>query len=175
MLTVVLSVVSLALVFGAALQVLPSGALPRWDPLLAAIPHFNAVISLAAIGTIVAGVRAIKTDRVERHRALMLASFGLFAAFLGLYLYRVAVLGPSSFPGPQWVRLYVYLPVLLIHISLAVLCVPFVFYALLSAGTRPIEEIYESNHRRAGRIAATLWLVSFSMGVVIYALLYHVY
>ena len=142
---------------------------------MAVIPHLNAIISVAAIGTILAGVRAIRAGEVDRHRALMLASFGLFAAFLLLYLYRVAVLGPSTFPGPDRVRTYVYLPVLLVNIGLAVFCVPFVFYALLSASTRPISAIYDSNHRAAGRVAATLWLISFSMGVIIYALLYHVY
>ena len=174
-LTAVLSAVSLALVFGAALQVLPAEAIPEWKPLLDVIPHLNAAISLVAIGTILAGVRAIRAGNVERHKLLMLASFGLFAAFLVLYLYRVAVLGPNPFEGPEVVRLFVYVPILVVHIALAVLCVPFVFYALLSAGTRSIPEIYESNHRRAGRVAATLWLVSFSMGLVIYALLYHVY
>jgi putative membrane protein len=174
-LTALLSIVSIGLVFGAALQMIPAGALPQWEPLLAAIPHLNAVISLTAIGTILAGVRAIRAGRVARHRILMLASFGLFAAFLLLYLYRVAVHGPTSFGGPEQIRLFVYLPILVVHIALAVLCVPFVFYALLSAGTRSIEEIYDSNHPRAGRVAAVLWLVSFSMGIVIYALLYHVY
>ncbi len=174
-LTVVLSVVSIALVFGAALGVLPSESIPQWAPLLSAIPHLNAVLSLTAIGTIIAGVRAIRAGDVDRHRALMLASFGLFAAFLVLYLYRVAVFGPSPFEGPERVRLFVYLPFLVVHIALAVVCIPFVFYTLLSAGTRPVTEIYESNHRRAGRIAAALWLVSFSMGLVIYAFLYHIY
>ncbi len=174
-LTAILSLVSLAFVFGAALQVLPPEALPEFPALLAAIPHLNAVISLAAIGTILAGVRAIKAGAVDRHRRLMLASFGLFAAFLVLYLYRVAVLGPSPFEGPESVRLFVYLPILAVHIGLAVICVPFVYYALLVAATRPITEIYESNHRRVGRIAAVLWLVSFSMGLVIYTLLYHIY
>lgn len=174
-LTAVLSVVSIAAVFGAALRLLPAGVLPQWEPLLSAIPHLNAVISLAAIGTILAGVRAIKAGEVSRHRALMLASFGLFAAFLLLYLYRVTVLGPKQFPGPEAIRLYVYLPILLVHIGLAVLCIPFVFYALLSAATRPVREIYGSVHPRVGRVAAVLWLVSFSMGLVIYALLYHVY
>jgi putative membrane protein len=171
----VLSAVSIALVFAAALQRLPTAAIPRVEPLLTAVPHLNAIISLTAIGTILAGVRAIRRDDVRRHRALMVASFALFAAFLVLYLYRVALLGPSEFPGPAVVRTYVYFPVLFVHIALAVVCLPFVFYALLSAGTRPIPEVYGSNHARAGRVAATLWLVSFSMGVVIYALLYHVY
>jgi len=174
-LTVLLSAVSLALVFGAVLRMIPAGALPRSEALLALVPHLNAVISVAAIGTILSGVRAIRRGDVARHRVRMLASFGLFAAFLLLYLYRVTILGPSGFPGPEVVRTYLYLPFLAVHVSLAVLCVPFVFYALLSAGTHPVSELPETNHRRAGRVAATLWLVSFSMGLVIYALLYHVY
>lgn len=173
--TALLSIVSLALVFGAALRVFPPEVLPEFSALLAAIPHLNAAISLAAIGTIILGVRAIKSGDVDRHRRLMLASFGLFAAFLVLYLYRVAVLGPTPFEGPEPIRQFLYLPILVVHVGLAVLCVPFVFYALLVAATRPIAEIYGSNHRRVGRIAAVLWLVSFSMGVVIYTLLYHIY
>ncbi|WP_254837596.1 DUF420 domain-containing protein [Natronomonas marina] len=174
-LTAVLTVVSLTLVFGAALQMLPVGALPSPEGLLAAIPHVNAVLSLAAIGTITAGVRAIRRGEVERHRALMLSSFGLFALFLALYLYRVAVLGPTEFTGPAFVRTYVYFPVLFVHIALAIVCVPFVFYALLVAGTRPTAEIYETRHRTAGRVAAALWLVSFTMGLAIYSMLYHVF
>ncbi len=174
-LTAVLSVVSLALVFGAALGAVPSTVLPRSETLLAIVPHANAVISVAAIGTILAGVRAIRRGNVGRHRTLMLISFGLFAAFLVLYLYRVSLLGPTPFAGPDAVRTFLYLPFLAVHISLAVLCVPFVFYALLIAGTRPVPEIRDTNHRWVGRIAASLWLVSFSMGLVIYALLYHVY
>lgn len=174
-LTALLTVVSLALVFGAALQLLPVGALPRPESLLEAIPHVNAAISLTAIGTIAAGVRAIRRGDVVRHRRLMLSSFGLFALFLSLYLYRVAVLGPTEFPGPAVVETYVYYPFLLVHILFAIVCVPFVFYALLTAGTRRVAEIYDTRHRTAGRVAATLWVVSFSMGVAIYAMLYHVF
>lgn len=174
-LTAVLSAVSVALVFGAALGAIPASALPRSEPLLTIVPHANAAISVLAIGTILAGVRAIRRGDVARHRTLMLTSFGLFAAFLALYLYRVSLLGPTAFPGPEVVRTFLYLPFLAVHISLAVLCVPFVFYALLIAGTRSVSEIRTTNHRWVGRIAASLWLVSFSMGLVIYGLLYHVY
>ncbi|MGM0715898.1 MAG: DUF420 domain-containing protein [Halobacteriota archaeon] len=174
-LTALLSIASLALVFGAVFQVIPTTTLPRFGALLVAIPHLNTAISLSAIGTILLGVREIRRGNVDRHRGFMLASFALFAAFLLLYLYRVTLVGPSDFPGPNAVRTYIYLPFLAIHITLAVICIPFVFYALLSAGTRSVSEIYGTNHRRAGRVAASLWLVSFSMGIVIYALLYHVY
>lgn len=174
-LTALLTVGSLSLVFGAALQVLPVAALPRPDRLLAVIPHVNAVLSLAAIGTITAGVRAIRQGDVRRHRALMVTSFALFATFLALYLYRVAIRGPTDFPGPSGVETYLYLPVLFVHIALAIVCVPVVYYALLVAGTRPIADVYGTRHRTAGRIAAALWLVSFTMGLLIYAMLYHVF
>jgi putative membrane protein len=174
-LTAVLSVVSLAVVFGAALQAIPTEPLPAPEGLLTAIPHVNAVISLTALGTITAGVRAIRNGEVSKHRTLMVASFGLFVLFLALYLYRVAVLGPTEFPGPETIHTYVYLPILIVHIALAIVCVPFVFYALLLAGTRPVSDIYETNHRIAGKIAASLWLISFAMGIVVYSLLYLIY
>jgi putative membrane protein len=174
--TALLTVVSLALVFGAVLGVVPSGLLPRApDAVLAAIPPVNAVISLGAIATITAGWRAIRRGDVQRHARLMSTSFGLFAAFLVLYLYRVALLGPTDFPGPAAVEQFVYLPVLGIHILLAIVCVPLLYYVLLVAATRPTADIYESLHPRIGRVAASLWLVSFSLGIVVYVLLYVVY
>lgn len=174
--TALLTVVSLALVFAAALGVVPSGLLPRApEAVLDAIPPVNAVVSLVAIGTIVAGWRAIRRGNVRRHARLMATSFGLFALFLVLYLYRVALLGPTPFPGPAAVERFVYLPVLGIHVLLAIVCVPLLYYVLLVAATRPTGDVYGSLHPRVGRAAASLWLVSFSLGVVVYALLYVVY
>jgi len=60
LLTALLSVVALALVFGAVGGVIPSSVLPRAsDTVLAALPHLNAAISATAIGTILVGWRAI--------------------------------------------------------------------------------------------------------------------
>jgi putative membrane protein len=174
--TALLTVVSLVLVFSAALGVVPSGLLPRAPTaVLDAIPTVNAVISLVAIGTITAGWRAIRRGNVRRHARLMGTSFALFATFLVLYLYRVSLLGPTDFPGPAAVEQFVYLPLLGIHILLAIVCVPLLYYVLLVAATRPVSEVYGSLHPRVGRVAASLWLVSFTMGVAVYAMLYVVY
>jgi len=174
--TGLLTVVSLALVFGAAGGFIPQAAVPvapEW--VLDAIPHLNVALSVAAICTIALGWRAIKRGVVDRHRTLMLASTGLFAAFLVLYLYRlIAVGGAASFPGPETVYLYLYLPVLVIHIGLAIVCIPLVYYALLLSFTHSVRELPETNHPRVGRAAAALWLVSFSLGIVVYLLLYRV-
>lgn len=170
--TAALSVISLALVFGAVLQV-GGGSLPHAPPaVIAAIPHVNAVLSVAAIGTILAGVRAIRNGNVARHRLLMLVSFGLFATFLVLYLYRVTLEGPTSFDGPMLVESVVYYPILAIHVSLAIICLPLLFYVLSLAYAHPVSAIPTTSHRRVGRIAAVLWLISFTLGVVVYLMLY---
>ncbi|MEF8852524.1 MAG: DUF420 domain-containing protein [Haloarculaceae archaeon] len=172
----VLSVVALALVFAAALRAIPEWLLPRAPEfVIHAIPHVNAVVSLAAIGTILVGVRAVRRGNVTRHRRMMLSTTGLFAVFLVAYLYRVALEGPTDFPGPGVVEQFVYYPVLGVHILLAIVCVPLVIYALLLALTHPVAELPETRHPTVGRVAAALWLVSFVLGTVVYLLLYVVY
>jgi putative membrane protein len=175
-LTALLTAVSLALVFGAVLGVVPEQSIPRApDAVIAAIPHANAVISVVAIAVIGGAWRAIRRGNVARHRAGMLTGLALFVAFLGLYLYRVSLEGPTEFPGPGAVERFVYLPILAVHILLAIVCIPLLYYVLLLALSRPVSAIPRTNHRRVGRVAASLWLVSFTLGVVVYALLYVVY
>jgi len=175
LLTAVLSVVSLGLVFSAVGGVVPAWLLPRNQSLIELVPHLNAIISLAAIGTIVSGWRAIRRGEVGAHRQRMLVAFVLFGAFLVLYLYRVSLEGPSPFGGPDAVYQFVYLPMLAIHILLAIVCVPLLFYVLLLAVSRPVADIYRSRHRSVGQVAAVLWLISFSLGIAVYAMLYVVY
>ncbi|THE63535.1 DUF420 domain-containing protein [Salinadaptatus halalkaliphilus] len=176
-LTVLLSVVSLVVVFAAAGGQVPRSAVPtapQW--VLESIPYVNVGISAAAIVTITVGWRAIRRGNVDRHRLAMVASFGLFASFLVLYLYRlVATGGPQPFPGPETVYQFVYLPVLAIHILLAIVCVPLVYYALLLAGAHSVTELRRTAHARVGRIAAALWLVSFSLGIVVFVLGHVIY
>jgi putative membrane protein len=105
----------------------------------------------------------------------MLTSFGLFVAFLAGYLYRLVLVGTATFPGPEIVYTYVYLPFLAIHILFAIVCVPFVFHALFLAATRPYEELYTTRHAQVGLVGASLWLVSFAMGIGVYLMLYQLY
>lgn len=169
----VFSVVSLGLVFAAVLGVVPASSLPRApDAVVAAIPHVNAAISVVAVAVIATGWRAIRNGDVERHRRAMVTGFVLFGAFLALYLYKVALEGPMGFSGPAPVETYVYYPVLGVHMLLAVVCVPLLFYVLLLAATRPVSEIPLTDHPRLGRVTAALWLTSFVLGTVVYVLLY---
>ncbi len=171
-LAALLSIVSLALVFGAVLGFLPRALLPRIDGLLAFIPHANAVLSLTAIVVIGSAWRAIRRGDVRRHRQGMLAGLGLFATFLVLYLYRVTLVGPTDFGGPAVVERFVYLPLLAVHILLAIVCIPLLYYVVLLGVTRSVEAIRSSPHARVGRVTVVLWLISFTLGVVVYLQLY---
>lgn len=175
-LTAALTLVSLALVVGAVRGYVPASVLPRApDAVLEAIPTVNAVVSALAIVVILAGLRAVRARRVDRHRRLMLTGFALFLTFLVLYLYRVSLLGPTHFAGPAWVETYVYLPILVVHMGLAIVCLPLLYYVLLLAYSYPVSELGRTNHPRVGGVAAVLWLVSFALGIVVYLLLYVVY
>jgi len=175
-LTAALSAISLAAVFAAVLGVIPSTLVPSApDGFVALIPHVNAVLSTVALGTIALGVRFIRRDEVDRHRAMMLTTLGLFVAFLVLYLYRLVIEGTAAFPGPDTVYQFVYLPTLAVHILLAIVCIPLLYYVLLLALTRSVSALYDSPHARIGRIAASLWFVSFALGDIVYLLLYVLY
>lgn len=174
-LTAILTIVSLTVVFATAGGLVPAGALPRLGALVEVIPHVNAALSAGALVTIAVGVRAIKAGEVSRHRVAMVATTVLFLTFLALYIYRIALEGPSEFPGPETVYQFVYLPTLAVHILLAVVSIPLVYYVLLIALTRPTAAIRESPHPRVGRIAASLWFLAFALGIAVYVLLYVVY
>jgi putative membrane protein len=174
-LTAALSVVSVGLVFAAAGGAVPATVVPTVPALVAVIPHVNVVLSLAAIAAIVAGVRSIRRGEVDRHWRLMVAAFLLFLAFLVLYLYKVVVAGTAAFPGPDAVYRFVYLPTLAVHVLLAVATLPGLYYVLLIGLTRSPAAVRETPHRRVGRVAASLWLVSFLLGIAVYAMLYVVY
>ncbi|WP_277552943.1 DUF420 domain-containing protein [Halobaculum limi] len=172
----VVSALALGVVFATAGGLVPAGLLPRAPTsVVEAIPTANAVVSLTAIGTILAGVRAARNRDFEAHQRFMIASTGLFGVFLVLYLYRIALVGTTDFGGPAAVERFVYLPLLAIHILLAVVCVPLVVYVLTLAASRPRRDLFDTAHARVGRLAASLWVVSFSLGIVVYLILYHVY
>jgi putative membrane protein len=167
----VLTLLSLAIVFGVTLGYVPSGTLPRFDPLVALVPHLNAAISLLAIGVIAIGVKQARSSRYGSHRRTMLVALGLFLAFLALYLYRVALVGPTHFSGPPILET-LYNTFLAVHVLLAVSSLPLVYLATVIGLSRPIQAVHETIHARVGRAAAALWLISFAMGIGVYLILY---
>lgn len=167
-------VVTLA-VYGVLAAALSSRPPDRLPPSLAAaiavFPTLIALVNASALACLLGGWRAIKAGRVDAHRTLMLAAAAFISAFLVLYLTRVTLGGVKPFPGPQSIRLYLYLPALTVHIALSILSVPLVIYNLIIGLTVPVWRIGLTGHPRVGRVAVALWSISLSLGILVYLLL----
>ncbi|MFW5949862.1 MAG: DUF420 domain-containing protein [archaeon] len=175
LLTVVLSTFSLALIVSVAGGIVPADIVPAGPQrLVGSLPHLNAAISVLALIAIGTGVRAIRRGEVETHRRRMLLAFGLFVVFLLSYLYRLVLAGTTTFAGPTVLE-PVYYTLLAVHIGLAMVSLPLVYYVLLLAYSYDVVELPSTNHAAVGRVAAGLWSTSFALGIVVYLVLYVVF
>ncbi len=143
------------------------------DP-IAAIPPVNTII-VAIVGILILrGVHEIRRGRVQRHRRLMLSATGLFAVFLGLYVTRMVVHGPTSFAeqnpaAPGWASTFYY-AFLGTHMVLALATILAIPAVLLRAARS-----HWTEHRSLARKVAPMWLVSIIMGIAVYFMLFQVW
>ncbi len=173
--TAVLTVVGYALVLGALYGLAPDD-LTIGESTVNLLSHAIAAINTVATLCLIAGWRFIRKGDVRNHRRAMLSAFGLILVFLVLYLSKTGLGGTKEIAlsaGPVY---YAYLAMLAIHVILSIVSVPVVLYALLLGLTHSPTELRESTaHRRVGRVAASAWILSLTLGVVTYVLLNHVY
>ena len=139
------------------------------------LPAINATLNALAGILLVIGLVLIKARREQAHKWTMLAAFAVSSVFLACYLAYHYTLrsryGISGVPfvGPPGVRL-VYLAILISHVLLAV-TVPFLAGATIYLGYRD----RRLKHRQLARWTWPIWLYVSVTGVVIYAMLYHLY
>lgn len=130
-------------------------------------PLINASLnSIATLLLIAAGV-AIKGYRNESlHRNLMIGALACSALFLSCYVYYHYHAGSVKYLGEGVLR-YVYFSVLITHIPLAMLMVPFILAAVYFA--------FRDNRKRHVQIVKwvyPVWLYVSITGVIIYVMLY---
>lgn len=154
--------VAVPLVVAVLLGVRQKIDLGEWTKVL---PHcIGAINTLTAI-CLVFGLVFIKAKRVEAHRWAMLGGFSLGGLFLICYVtYHLS--NPSThFGGVGFIR-WVYYSLLLSHIGLSILVLPFVLRALYYGLTGRFEL-----HRRVAKIAFPVWLYVSVSGVLVYWLI----
>ena len=132
-----------------------------------ALPTVNASLNALSAILAVAGWRAIRAGRRERHRALMLSALTCSALFLAGYLTRLALTGTHRFPGGGALRA-AYLALLGSHTLLAAAALPLVLITLSLA----LRERFQA-HRRLARWTFPIWAYVSVTGVVVYLVLYH--
>ena len=135
------------------------------------LPHAIAVVNALALMLLAAGWWLIRNGYVKLHRIAMPSALGLIFMFLVMYVTRIYLGGIKEFPGPQAIYYYVYLPVLIIHLTLSIGCIQPVIYVALIGLTHRVEDIPRTSHRRVGRIAVPTWILSLALGLVVYVML----
>ncbi len=130
----------------------------------------NAGLNLTSGVLLLFGWFAIRRRDVARHKRLMLSALVVSALFLVSYGLRFALAGGAkTFPDVGWPRT-VYLVVLLTHSLLAAI-VPFLALRTVWLAWKGRFEA----HRRIARWTFPIWIYVSVTGVVVYAMLYHLY
>jgi putative membrane protein len=133
------------------------------------LPHVTAALNAAALLLLLAGFTLIRAGRRDLHRKAMLAAVGTSALFLVFYVLYHFTAPIFVFRGQGSVR-PVYYALLVSHVLLAAVVAPMVAVTLL----RALKGRFEV-HKGLARWTLPVWLYVSVTGIVVYAMLYHVY
>jgi uncharacterized membrane protein YozB (DUF420 family) len=136
---------------------------------LSLLPAVNAGLNLIATSLLVVGRRLVKQGRIDAHKRVMLAAFGVSTLFLVFYVaHKVSRSFENTTFQVEGIAKTAYLLLLFSHVTLAA-AVPVLAILLIRFGLRHELE----RHRRLARIAWPIWMYVSVTGVLIYLLLYH--
>ncbi len=125
-------------------------------------PKFHAVLNSCVAILLIAGFSFIRKRKVKPHRACMMSAFSLSALFLISYVIYHSASEETTFGGEGIIR-YVYYFILVTHIILAAIIMPFILITMSRALTFKFDK-----HRRIARITFPLWLYVAVTGVIVY-------
>ncbi len=147
--------------------------------------HLNAALNLLAAVLLVIGWMLIRRRQRLAHGRVMIAAFAVSCLFLVSYLVYHWNAGSVTFTHPGAVRT-IYLTILASHVVLAAV-VPFlalltIAFALVGTGWRGAGRLsaethlrFLARHRQLARWTLPIWLYVSVTGVIVYAMLYHLW
>ncbi|WP_299891391.1 DUF420 domain-containing protein [uncultured Lacinutrix sp.] len=134
------------------------------EPLTFLPPIYAAINGLTAVVLIIA-VLAIKKGNRKLHERLMKFAITLSVAFLLMYIAYHMTSDSTKFGGEGTIR-YVYFFILLTHILLSIVVIPFVLITYVRAITNNFER-----HKKIAKITFPLWLYVAVTGVIVYLMI----
>jgi putative membrane protein len=126
------------------------------------LPHLNAVLNSATALSLVFGFYFVKNGMVQYHRMSMFSAVGLSSLFLVSYVIYHFQAPHTSFGGVGVIR-SVYFLILITHIILAAVVVPFVLLSIYFAISGQIDR-----HKKIVKFTFPIWLYVAVTGVVVY-------
>lgn len=129
------------------------------------LPHINAILNASTFACLVLGGVAIKQKNIKIHRIFMMTAFVLSSIFLVSYVIYHNNAESTKFGGEGIIKI-IYLFILITHIILATLVVPFVLTAIYFAWTNQIQR-----HKKIVKWTYPIWTYVAASGVVVYLMI----
>lgn len=127
-------------------------------PIYATLNAFTAVL-------LVLGFWAIKNKKISLHEKLMKTAIAFSVLFLVLYVAYHMTSDSTKFGGEGTIKT-VYFVILITHILLSVIVIPFVLVTYVRAITNQVEL-----HKKIAQFTFPLWLYVAVTGVIVYVMI----
>lgn len=138
--------------------------IPNVEPLSFLPPIYATINAITAIVLLIA-LWAIKNKNIKLHENLMKFAITLSVLFLAMYVAYHMTSDSTKFGGEGAIK-YVYYFILLTHILLSIVVIPFVLITYVRAITKNFER-----HKKIARITFPLWLYVAVTGVIVYIMI----
>ncbi|TAF66978.1 MAG: DUF420 domain-containing protein [Cytophagales bacterium] len=129
------------------------------------LPHLNAFINSATAMCLLVGYYFIRQKNIVMHRTMMMSAFVLSSIFLVSYVIYHNNADSTPYGGVGFIR-YIYYFILLTHIILAAVVVPFVLLAIYFGITQQYDR-----HRRIVKYTFPIWTYVAITGVLVYLMI----
>jgi uncharacterized membrane protein YozB (DUF420 family) len=133
---------------------------------MSSLPTFNAILNGISTIFLLLGYIQIKKQHRENHQKFMIAALISSALFLITYVIYHYTAGSVPYPYHDWTR-PIYFIILIPHIILAAVMVPFILAAVYYAFRKQFDK-----HTRITRWIWPVWMFVSVSGIVIYLMLY---
>ncbi|QNL22825.1 DUF420 domain-containing protein [Hyphobacterium sp. CCMP332] len=140
-----------------------SGKLGDFD--VSFLPHLNGVLNTATSICLIAGFIFIKRKKESWHRLMMISAFIISSIFLVSYVIYHYQAEPTKFGGEGTIRMLYYF-ILITHIILAAVVVPFVLFSIYYAISDQREK-----HKKIVKWTFPIWVYVAITGVVVYLMI----
>ncbi|WP_233898022.1 DUF420 domain-containing protein [Tenacibaculum piscium] len=147
-----------------AVAILFGVKIPNVEPLSFLPPIYASINGLTAV-LLIASVIAIKKGNKKLHEQLNTTAIACSALFLVMYVAYHMTSDSTSFGG-QGILKYIYLFILITHIILSIIVIPFVLITFMRARLGNFPE-----HKKIAKITFPLWLYVAVTGVVVYLMI----
>ncbi len=129
------------------------------------LPPIYATINAATALILIIAVWAIKNKKRKLHENLMKVAILFSAIFLTLYIAYHMTSNSTPYGGEGLIK-YFYFFILISHILLSIIVIPFVLITFVRAITNDLER-----HKKIARITFPLWLFVAISGAVVYLMI----